>query len=380
MIKINESAFKTTKIKVVGIGGGGSNAIRYMAEKKLEGVELVVANTDIQALDKIPVNMKIQLGKNITKGQGAGGDPEIGKKAAEESIEELKNLLKDADMVFLSAGLGGGTGSGGIPIISRLCKEELNVLTCAVVTLPFTFEGVPRQRKAFSALNELKKNVHSYIVIPNDRLLKNGNETLPFKDAFKKVDEVLFQAVRGIVNVIQKPQYVNVDFADVRNVLKYGGKSVMGIGVGEGENRAKDAAREAIYSPLIDSMGIKNARGILLNIIGGTDLTMREIQEIMNFVSNETDTDATEIITGLDYSEEMDGKVEVTVIAAGIPEASEKKESVFRPFKTFDFEEFQENGDEEEPAFMRRRGIVENREIKDFPFADKEKGEFEDGI
>jgi cell division protein FtsZ len=378
MIKLNETSIKTTRIKVLGVGGGGSNAIKYMAERGIENVELMVANTDVQALEKSPVSVKIQLGKNLTKGQGAGGDPEIGKKAAEESVEELKNLLKDADMIFLSAGLGGGTGSGGIPVIAKLCKEELGILTCAVVTLPFLMEGPQRQRKAIQSLNELKNYVHSYIVIPNDRLLKNGNETLPFKDAFRKVDEVLFQAVRGIVNVIQKPQYVNVDFADVRSVLKYGGKSVMGIGIGEGENRAKDAAREAIYSPLIDTEGIKNAKGILLNIIGGTDMTMREIQEIMNYVMNETDSESSEIITGMDYSEEMDGKIEVTIIASGIPDAPEKKEPAFHPFKDFNLRKFEENGDEEEPAFLRRRAINENRELNNFPFIDKEKEGYEE--
>ncbi|MEO0270473.1 MAG: cell division protein FtsZ [candidate division WOR-3 bacterium] len=362
MIKLNESSIKPIRIKVLGIGGGGSNAVRYMTEKGVENVELIVANTDVQALNRIPVNIKIQLGKNITKGQGAGGDPEIGKKAAEESIEEIRNILKDADMIFLAAGLGGGTGSGGIPVIAKLCKEELNVLTTAVVTLPFLMEGPLRQRKALQALNELKNYVNSYIVIPNERLLKNGNENLPLKEAFKKVDEVLFQAVKGIVNVIQKPQYVNVDFADIKTVLKYGGKAVMGIGIAEGENRAKNAAREAIFSPLIDTEGVKHAKGVLLNIVGGNDLTIREINEVMDFVMNEVDSENTEIITGLDYSEEMEGKIEITLIASGISDTSEKREPNFHPFKDLNFTKFDENGNDEEPAILRRRGPSLNKE------------------
>ncbi len=377
MIKLNESSIKPTRIKVIGIGGGGSNAVMYMSEKGVENVELIVANTDVQALNRTPVNIKIQLGKNLTKGQGAGGDPEIGKKAAEESIEEIRNMLKDADMVFLAAGLGGGTGTGGIPVIAKLCKDELNVLTTAVVTLPFLMEGPHRQRKALQALSELKNYVNSYIVIPNERLLKNGNENLPLKEAFKKVDEVLFQAVKGIVNVIQKPQYVNVDFADIRTVLKYGGKAVMGIGFAEGENRAKNAAREAIYSPLIDTEGIKFAKGILLNIVGGNDLTMGEIHEIMNFVMNETDSDNSEIITGLDYTEEMEGKIEVTVIASGIPDVSEKKEPNFKPFKELPLIKFDENGDDEEPAILRKKGVFLNRE-KNFHFEKEKREERED--
>jgi len=378
MIKLNENPIKKARIKVLGIGGGGSNAVKYMAERGIEDVELIVANTDVQALEKSPVSVKIQLGKNLTKGQGAGGDPEIGKRATEESLEEIKNLLKDADMIFLSAGLGGGTGSGGIPIIARLCKEEIGILTCAVITLPFLMEGPQRQRKAIQSLNELKNHVHSYIVIPNDRLLKNGNETLPFREAFRRVDEVLFQAVRGIVNVIQKPQYVNVDFADVRSVLKYGGKSVMGIGIGQGENRAKDAAREAIYSPLIDTEGIKNAKGVLLSITGGNDMTMREIQEIMNYIINETDSESSEIITGIDSCEEIDGKIEVTVIASGIPDTQERKEPAFYPFKDFNLRKLEENGDEEEPAFLRRKALSGKNELRNFSFIEKEKEEYEE--
>lgn len=378
MIKLHESTIKPTRIKVLGIGGGGSNAVRYMAEKGVENVELIVANTDVQALNRTPVNIKIQIGKNLTKGQGAGGDPEIGKKAAEESIEEIRNLLKDTDMVFLAAGLGGGTGSGGIPVIAKVCKEELNVLTSAVITLPFSMEGPLRQRKALQALGELRNYVNSYIVIPNDRLLKNGNETLPLKEAFKKVDEVLFQAVKGIVNVIQKPQYVNVDFADIRTVLKYGGKAIMGIGVAEGENRAKNAIREAIYSPLIDTEGIKHAKGILLNIVGGYDLTIREINDVMDFVMNEIDSDNTEIITGLDYIQEMEGKIEITVIASGILDISEKREPNYHPFKELEFARFDENGNDEEPAILRKRGASLNKD-KIFYF-DREKRKETEGI
>ncbi len=378
MIKLNEASVRKTRIKVLGVGGGGSNAVKFMAEKGIENVELMVANTDIQALERLNVGIKIRLGENLTKGQGAGGDPEIGKRATEESIEELRNLLKNTDMVFLSAGLGGGTGSGGIPVIAKLCKEELGVLTCAVVTLPFLMEGRERQRKAIQALNELKKYVNSYIVIPNERLLKNGNETLTFKDAFKKVDEVLFQAVKGIVNIIQKPQYVNVDFADVKSILRYGGKSVMGIGLGEGENRAKDAAREAIYSPLVDTEGIKNAKGILVNIKGGNDMTMKEIQEIMNYVTNETDSENTEIIMGIDDSEEIEGRIEITIIASGIPDLQEKKEPVFHPFRDRDIIGFENNGDEEEPAFLRRRNISEKKELHKFYLIDKEREEYEE--
>jgi cell division protein FtsZ len=355
MIKLQESGTKGVKIKVLGIGGGGSNSVRYMAENNLENVELIVANTDIQALNTVPVSMKIQLGKHTTKGQGAGGDPEIGKKSAEESIEELKNILKDADMVFLTAGLGGGTGSGGIPVVARLCKEELGILTCAVVTLPFTYEGEPRQKKAHNALEELKKNVHSYIVIPNEKLLSSGGEALPFRDAFIKVDEVLYHAVRGIVNVIYKTQYVNVDFADVRNVLKNGGKAIMGIGVSEGENRAIEAVRDALRSPLIEAENAKNAKGVLLNISGGEDMTLKEIHDIMGFIQNEVGSDNTEIITGIDQNPEYNGRIEVTVIAAGIPEVPKIRKDVFEPYRESFPQIDTENEIEETPAFIRRK-------------------------
>ncbi|MEM2992255.1 MAG: cell division protein FtsZ, partial [Candidatus Caldarchaeum sp.] len=201
------------RIKLIGVGGAGCNTVNRLNSLGLTGVYTIAANTDLQHLDMVRADKKILLGKSVTRLRGAGGDPVRGRKAAEESEEEIRRALEGADIVFLAAGLGGGTGSGGIPVIAKLCKEELNVLTSAVVTLPFLMEGPLRQRKALQALNELKNYVNSYIVIPNERLLKNGNENLPLKEAFKKVDEVLFQAVKGIVNVIQKPQYVNVDFA-----------------------------------------------------------------------------------------------------------------------------------------------------------------------
>jgi cell division protein FtsZ len=303
------------RIKVIGVGGSGGNAVNTMINYGLEGVEFIVVNTDVQALNVNGAATKINIGSNITRGLGAGADPERGRKAALEDVQRIKELLSGADMVFITAGMGGGTGTGAAPVIAQIAREE-GALTVGVVTKPFLFEGRQRARRAELGLAQLSENVDTLITIPNQKLLMLGDDELTFIDAFRKADEVLYQAVRGISDLITQSGIVNVDFADVKTVMSSMGRALMGSGIAKGQNRARAAAELAITSPLLDDISVDGATGILINVVGGPDLKMREIQEAASLVQEQAHEDAN-IIFGASIDENMGENVKVTVIATG---------------------------------------------------------------
>ncbi len=310
------------KIKVIGIGGGGCNAINSMIiGSQIKGVDFVGLNTDAQALLTCQASTKVQIGENLTRGLGAGGDPEIGKQAAEESREKLKEYLRDADMVFLTCGEGGGTGTGATPIIAELAKE-LGALTIAVVTKPFHFEGTRRMVTAEEGIMNLKDKVDTLIVIPNQRLMEVIDKKMTLLDAFRVTDSVLGQGVQGIADLITMPGLINVDFADVRTIMTNAGSSLMGIGTGVGENRAATAARTAIASPLLE-ISIEGAKGVLFNITGGPDLTMAEVDEAAKQIASAVDPDAN-IIFGATIDQNMVDQVKIAVIATGFDETKKR--------------------------------------------------------
>ena len=302
------------RIKVIGVGGSGQNAIHRMMETGIRGVEFVAINTDAQALHNSEADHKIHIGKTITRGLGAGMNPDIGRAAAEESKEEILDVIRNADLVFITCGMGGGTGTGAAPIVAELAKKT-GILTVAVVTKPFAFEGAKRMEIANKGLDGLRQHVDTVISIPNDRILQIIDKKTSLLDAFKTVDDVLRQGVAGISDLITTPGMINVDFADVRSIMQNAGSALMGIGRGTGENRALDAARTAIDSPLLD-MSIDGAKGVLFNITGGKDLGMYEVDEAAKFITKSADPDA-RIIFGAVIDEEMDEEVKITVIATG---------------------------------------------------------------
>lgn len=305
------------RIKVVGIGGGGGNAINTMVEEKLRGVEFVVANTDLQALSNSKAGVRIQLGPTITKGLGAGANPGRGQEAAEESEAEIRAALEGSDMVFVTAGLGGGTGTGAAPVVARISKE-LGALTVAVVTKPFKFEGKTRMNRAMTGWAELKEHVDTIITIPNDRLLSLTQKGTPFIEMMKKADTVLLHAVKGISDLINLPGYINLDFADVRTVMNQMGLALMGTGVGVGANRAIEAAQMAVSSPLLEDISIDGAKGVLLNISCSREsLTMTEVFDASSKIQEEAHEDAN-IIFGAVFDESLGDELRVTVIATGI--------------------------------------------------------------
>ncbi|HEX8931742.1 MAG TPA: cell division protein FtsZ, partial [Patescibacteria group bacterium] len=300
------------KIRVVGIGGGGSNAIGSMISAgTIHGVDFVAVNTDAQALLLNKADTKIHIGENLTKGLGSGGDPEIGRQAAEESAEKIKHMLEGSDMIFLTAGEGGGTGTGAAPVVAQIAKE-VGALTIAVVTKPFLFEGTRRMVQAEEGIDQLKDKVDTLIVIPNQRILDVVDRKLSLLDAFKVADSVLTQGVQGISEIITMPGLINVDFADVRAIMSNAGSSLMGIGSGIGENRAQTAARSAIASPLLE-ISMDGARGVLFNIVGGADLTMTEVDEAAKIISAAADPDAN-IIFGATIDENMHDQIRITVV------------------------------------------------------------------
>jgi cell division protein FtsZ len=310
------------KIKVVGIGGGGCNALNSMISgSQIKGVDFVGLNTDAQALLTCQAPIKVQIGENLTRGLGAGGDPELGKQAAEESREKIKEYLRDADMVFLTCGEGGGTGTGATPIIAELAKE-LGSLTVAVVTKPFHFEGTRRMVTAEEGIMNLKDKVDTLIVIPNQRLMEVIDKKMTLLDAFRVTDSVLGQGVQGIADLITMPGLINVDFADVRTIMTNAGSSLMGIGTGVGENRAATAARTAIASPLLE-ISIEGAKGVLFNITGGPDLTMVEVDEAAKQIASAVDPDAN-IIFGATIDQNMVDQVKIAVIATGFDETKKR--------------------------------------------------------
>jgi cell division protein FtsZ len=303
------------KIKVVGVGGGGGNAINTMIEAKLTGVEFIATNTDGQALRANRATIKVHIGESLTKGLGAGGDPEVGRRAAIEGREAMKEQLAGADMIFITAGMGGGTGTGGAPVIARLARE-LGALTVAVVTKPFLFEGKKRMRQAEEGIRELKENVDTLIPIPNQRLLSIAGRNTSMVETFKKADDVLLQSVQGISDLITIHGRINLDFADVRTIMSEMGIAMMGAGLSSGENRAVEAAQRAISSPLLEGISIQGARGVLINITGGLDLTLHEVNEAATLIQEEAHEDAN-IIFGAVIDERMKDEVRITVIATG---------------------------------------------------------------
>jgi cell division protein FtsZ len=311
----DEPPITGARIKVIGVGGGGGNAVNRMIDAGIEGIEFVVANTDLQALKRSRASVKIQLGGRLTKGLGAGADPEVGRQAALEDTDKIIEVLEGADMVFVTTGLGGGTGTGGAPIVASLATE-LGALTVAVVTKPFNFEGRRRLQQAEHGLSELHESVDTVITIPNERLFGAVPQTASVTEAFKTADDVLRQAVQGISDLITVPGFINLDFADVRTIMQGMGMALMGTGYARGENRAIEATQEAISSPLLEEASIKGARGVLINITGGPDLTLYEINEAASIVREEADEDAN-IIFGHVIDESMADAMKITVIATG---------------------------------------------------------------
>ncbi|MBI4610555.1 MAG: cell division protein FtsZ [Candidatus Rokubacteria bacterium] len=309
------------KLKVIGLGGGGSNAVSRMMAARFTGVDFIVANTDLQALRASPAPIKVQLGAKLTGGLGAGSDPEIGKRAAEEDCEQIARLLEGADMVFVTAGLGGGTGTGAAPVVAAVAKQ-LGILTVAVVTKPFLFEGRRRAQQAETGLAQLRSVVDTLIAIPNQRLLSVVEPGTPLLEAFKVADSVLHQAVQGIADLILVPGLINLDFADIRTVMSGMGMALMGVGVGKGEHRALDAAQKAVASPLLDETSIEGARGILINFTGGSDLSIHEVEEAARIVQEAAHEEAN-IIFGAVIDERIQEEVRITVIATGFSERKE---------------------------------------------------------
>ncbi|OFZ31528.1 MAG: cell division protein FtsZ [Bdellovibrionales bacterium RIFCSPHIGHO2_01_FULL_40_29] len=315
MFELEENVNIGANIKVVGVGGGGSNAVTTMIEGGMDGVDFVVANTDIQALNSSKAGQKIQLGADLTKGLGAGANPDVGRRSAIESYNQIVEQLKGSDMVFVTAGMGGGTGTGGAPIVAKIARE-LGALTIGVVTKPFTFEGKKRTKHAETGLAELKDNVDALIVIPNQKLLTISAEKTPLLDTFKKADEVLLQAVKGISDLINIRGLINLDFADIRTVMANKGLALMGTGSAKGENRAIEAATQAISSPLLENVKIDGATGIIINVTGGSDLSLYEVNEASTLITEAASEDA-EIIFGAVIDPNLIDEVHVTVIATG---------------------------------------------------------------
>ena len=317
-LAVGDTSFTHLKprITVIGVGGGGGNAISNMMAKNLEGVDFVVANPDAQALALSPATRKIQLGLEITQGLGAGARPEIGKMAAEEAKEDIEKELADSNMVFITAGMGGGTGSGAAPVVAKIAKEK-GILTVGVVTKPFAFEGKKRMENAEAALENFIKEVDSIIVIPNQNLFRIADKNTTLKDAFIKADEVLYDGVRSITDLMIMPGLINLDFADVKRIMEDKGKAIMGTGEAEGEDRARVAAEQALSNPILDDCSMKGAKGVLINITGGSDITLMEIDEAVNIIREEVDEDA-EIIFGSSYDDSLSGRIRVSIVVTGI--------------------------------------------------------------
>lgn len=321
-VEVSPEITPVARIKVIGVGGGGGNAVNRMIKANLKGVDFITVNTDAQALFHSEAPNKINIGKATTRGLGAGSNPATGRQSAEESSEEIKSLIEGADMVFITCGLGGGTGTGAAPVIAEIAKE-LGILTVGVVTKPFTFEGPKRKSQGEEGLQALKEKVDTLITIPNDRILSIIDKKTPITEAFTVVDDVLRQGVQGISDLITIHGMINVDFADVKAVMENAGSALMGIGYGSGENRAVEAAKAAVQSPLLE-MDIEGAKGILFNITGGTDLSMFEVDEAARIITEAADPDAT-IIFGSVINDNYTGEVKITVVATGFDEAAKQR-------------------------------------------------------
>jgi cell division protein FtsZ len=316
MFELMDNKSQSAIIKVIGIGGGGGNAVEHMVCQSIEGVDFICANTDAQALDKASSRTVIQIGTHITKGLGAGANPEIGRQAAMEDRDRVEEALTGADMVFITAGMGGGTGTGGAPIVAQVAKE-MGILTVAVVTKPFPFEGKKRMDVADEGISELKKYVDSLITIPNEKLLTVLGKQITLLDAFKAANNVLLGAVQGIADLITRPGLINVDFADVRTVMSEMGMAMMGTGVAKGEDRAREAAERAVASPLLEDVDLSGARGILVNVTAGLDMAIGEFEEVGNTIKEFASENAT-VVVGTVIDPEMSDELRVTVVATGL--------------------------------------------------------------
>ncbi len=352
MFYMDESNGFSAKLIVVGVGGGGCNALNNMVESGVQGVEFIAVNTDIKSLSTCRAPVKIQIGTKLTEGLGAGANPEVGKKAALEDVDKLKDHLKGAHMVFITCGLGGGTGTGASPVIAEIARE-VGALTVAIATKPFAFEGKDRMNQSEGGVAQLKSRVDSLITIPNQRLLSIGGKHMTIREAFLKADEVLLNAVRSISDLIVGSGHVVVDFADVKTIMSERGMAIMGIGESAGENRARDAAQKAISSPLLEDISIHGARGVLINVTGNMDMTLMEVSEASTLIQEQAHEEA-KIIWGLVYDETMQDSLRITVIATGFEERAVIDEDRTEPFlrgKLFD--------DENIPSFMKKKVAID---------------------
>ncbi len=327
VFELEETTAQNARMKVVGVGGGGGNAVNRMIHEQLSGVEFISVNTDSQALLNNNADIKVQIGKKLTRGLGAGARPEIGRQAIEENRDDVLRVLEGADLVFVTCGMGGGTGTGAGPIIAQLARD-VGALTVGIITKPFMFEGRKRMRQAEIGIAEMRKHVDTMIVVPNERLLAVVGKNVPFQEALKKADEVLLHATQGISTLISVTGLVNVDFADVRTVMQNGGSALMGTGVGRGEDRALEAAQQAISSPLLDEISINGSTGVLVNITGGEDMTLGEVNQISEIV-HDASGDQAEIIFGAVHDPSMAGELRVTVIATGFDRPAQQQEGPF---------------------------------------------------
>lgn len=355
MLVENENS---AKIVVIGVGGAGGNAINNMIDSKLHGVKFIAANTDSQSLDISKASIRMQIGEKLTQGLGAGADPQIGRDAALENSDAIKKTLKGSHMVFITAGFGGGTGTGAAPVIAELCKE-IGALTVAVVTKPFSFEGRKREKQADEGINSLKKVADTVITIPNDRLRGLASKNAKMTDMFKKADEILLHSVKGITDLIMMPGLINLDFADVRTTMSKAGMAIMGIGTSNGENRALEAAELAISHPLLEDISISGAKGVLINIASNSDLTMEEMTEASERIYNEVGENA-EIIWGTVIDDTLGDEMRVTVIATGIDSSpkSEKGTELRGKIRDVTFDDLNDAVDYDEPTFIRRKTAV----------------------
>lgn len=367
---------KSAKIKVIGVGGAGGNAINNMIESKLQGVRFISANTDAQALDVSMAETKIQLGTNLTEGLGAGANPDVGREAALENDSDIRAALEDSHMVFITAGFGGGTGTGAAPVIASICKE-MGILTVAVVTRPFSFEGKKRMKQADQGIDELKKVTDTVITIPNDRLRGLASKNAKMLDMFKKADEILLHSVKGITDLIMMPGLVNLDFADVKTTMSKAGMAIMGIGISSGENRAIEAAERAISHPLLEDVNIRGAKGVLMNITSSSDLTMEEMTEASERIYSEVGEDA-EIIWGTVVDDSLADEMRVTVIATGIGATAPEKAAPQKVDPTYGGKvrditpaDLGRGGggmaDFDEPAYIRRKHPINDAPSHEYP-------------
>jgi cell division protein FtsZ len=361
MFEFDETMKNEAEIKVIGVGGGGGNALRTMMDAGLRGVEFIAANTDLQALGRNPATQKIQLGAHLTRGLGAGANPEVGRNAALEDRDRIAEAIGEADMVFVTAGMGGGTGTGAAPVIAEVAKE-LGTLTVGVVTKPFMFEGRRRQKQAEQGISELHGLVDTLITIPNNKLLTIAGETTSMMDAFRKVDEVLLNAVRGISDLINVAGLINVDFADVQTIMSNQGMALMGSGAAQGANRAVEAANAAIHSPLLDDVAIQGATGILINITGGGDLTLHEVNAASTAIADEAHEDAN-IIFGSVVDDTAGDEVRITVIATGFDQPAGRRRPPVREVPKQDSSwPGRRDDDRDVPTVIRRQREANGRD------------------